>query len=55
MDRTEALKKVLLIYGRTDCHVSQRFYQSLCIEAIEEIEQLEKRLTELQCTILNAK
>lgn len=44
MDKTEALLSVLKIYGETDKHVTQEFYQTLCLRAAEEIKCLQKAL-----------
>jgi len=41
MEETNALIKTLEIYAATDRHVTQHFYQGLCISA-------SKRLTDLQ-------
>lgn len=40
MNKTEALKEVLEIYGKTSAPVSSEFYQGLCVRAAKVIGQL---------------
>ena len=47
MNKTEALIKTLEIYSETDKPVSQRFYQGLCIKAIEELKRLDAENKEI--------
>lgn len=51
MERTEAVKKVLQIYGETDRYITQRFYQSLCIEALDLIKSLQADNVKLKAAL----
>lgn len=41
MNEIEAIKKMLKAYAVTPAPVSQKFYQGLCLKAIETIEKLQ--------------
>ena len=45
MNEIEAIKKTLEIYIEADTPVTQKFYQGLCVKALETIERLENALT----------
>jgi hypothetical protein len=51
--RREALIKTLEIYANTDCHVTQGFYQGLCIEAKKYIIELQAENKELKRRLRN--
>ena len=55
MDEEEALIETMKIYSQTDKPVTQRFYQSLCIRAVERLKIKNERIKNLEIIIEHQK